>query len=1163
MTKKRYKAGGAFLFVCLTGMLFFAAVPASVSATSHCNQTVSPGDDIQTAINNAGPGETVCVEAGTYNQDVVVNESITLEADGDVILDGTGLETGILVTSSNATVDGFALDEYNTEGLTIESADSVSVSNTSVNGTANGIVVNSTTSTTIMNSTVTNSSKGVVVHTEGTTSDVVLEEVGVSENDGPGLELVVRNGGTISGFRVNESLFQQNRDGVAFNLSDGSLTDVEIRRTLISNNTNGLNVTTHGGTTYDNVSITENLINDSDTGVYVDPAGDISRDAGFELTRNLIQNNSKGVDNRNGSAVFDARLNYWGDSDGPSSSGPLSDPASTVVADGSGDSVSEGSTSGESNVRFAPAIGGKSTCDGSGNRVGDELVDRVPNGTVEIEIQNETISGPKTDFVGLCVWDRAAFPLRAGTDTAANSVRLPDISVRESGVDLSINRQNLAVYNTSESIPFTFQKTDGTANIDMFANEDAQLVVGRITGNGSSNISLDVNTTSENVTFGNDNLDVVQVTDTQLNNTGELPNAVDFTPQQNGTYVAILVSQQTGDGFQSQNGNLTFDLNENDQTIIGVEGVAVQTTASSATPQNATVSAGDSVTFDVDANLGQSSDVNHTVLLYDESTFVNSVVTVTDYNTTFDNFTSASGNATVEVTPPNSPAETATIDAPKFLFQSGTVNGTYNGDPFESNTSFLAGEFTIVNDVTAINATSSTTTAGDQTTLTLQTESNWNLGDYRYVHVAVSENGEFSTTDGIVGVGAASFTVTGSSLSTTEITEGNSVDVTATVENTGTVTDTFTANMTVNGSVVDQKSVTVAAGDTSTVTFTRTFNNPDDYAIGVSGTSAGTLTVTESTTGGGVGGGFIPPEPTEKTVPGQLAPNDTNQVDFDVPDSASDLNLTLEVPETNESRAVGTRFTTIDVVSRASSGYRVTVDTNRTVPASAQPLGAEASPILYANISYTTDPASFRRSTFNFQVNNDRLAGGDPSNVALYRYNETTGEWKQFETEVRNVGAEAVSFRASTDGFSVYAIAQEEPDMQVTEASLSESQIQAGDAVDIEAIVENQGDGNGTETIELTADGESAATQDVTLSSGESTTVTFTESFDEAGSYEIAVGGVYAGTLEVTESDTGTGTATETPAPGDSGRNPLIYVAFILLLILAGAGFYLYQREQA
>jgi hypothetical protein len=301
------------------------------------------------------------------------------------------------------------------------------------------------------------------------------------------------------------------------------------------------------------------------------------------------------------------------------------------------------------------------------------------------------------------------------------------------------------------------------------------------------------------------------------------------------------------------------------------------------------------------------------------------------------------------------------------------------------------------------------------------------------------------------------------------------------------------------------------------------------------------------------------------TIPGRLARNNTNRAEFDVPDNASDLNLTFEVPETNESRAAGARFTTLNVMSRASNGYRVNLDTTRTVPASAAPIDTEAAPLLYANITYNTTPETFRRSTFNFEVDNDRLAGGDPSNVALYRYNETTSEWERFETDVRNSGPAATSFRASTDGFSVYAIAQQEPDIQVTDASLSENQIQAGDSVEIEATVENQGDGNGTETVELTVDGEAVATQDVTVASGESTTVTFTESFDEAGSYEIAVGGVFAGTLEVTQPETTaptTETATETPGSGDDGRSPLIYVAFILLLVvLAGVGVYLYQQQ--
>jgi DNA/RNA endonuclease YhcR with UshA esterase domain len=92
------------------------------------------------------------------------------------------------------------------------------------------------------------------------------------------------------------------------------------------------------------------------------------------------------------------------------------------------------------------------------------------------------------------------------------------------------------------------------------------------------------------------------------------------------------------------------------------------------------------------------------------------------------------------------------------------------------------------------------------------------------------------------------FAVPDATLGSTEIATGDSVDVTATVENTGDGSGTFTANLTVDGEVVTQESVTVDAGSSETVTFTRTFEETGTYDVGVSGTSAGTLTVSEEPT---------------------------------------------------------------------------------------------------------------------------------------------------------------------------------------------------------------------------------------------------------------------------------------------------------------------------
>ena len=85
--------------------------------------------------------------------------------------------------------------------------------------------------------------------------------------------------------------------------------------------------------------------------------------------------------------------------------------------------------------------------------------------------------------------------------------------------------------------------------------------------------------------------------------------------------------------------------------------------------------------------------------------------------------------------------------------------------------------------------------------------------------------------------------VTEATVEESTITVGESVEVTATVENAGDEEGTFHAELRVDGTIVDTRDVTVAAGETETVTFEPTFEEPGEYELSVSDTRAGTVTV--------------------------------------------------------------------------------------------------------------------------------------------------------------------------------------------------------------------------------------------------------------------------------------------------------------------------------
>lgn len=95
----------------------------------------------------------------------------------------------------------------------------------------------------------------------------------------------------------------------------------------------------------------------------------------------------------------------------------------------------------------------------------------------------------------------------------------------------------------------------------------------------------------------------------------------------------------------------------------------------------------------------------------------------------------------------------------------------------------------------------------------------------------------------------ANISVTDASLSTHTITAGESVTITATVENTGGAEGEETISLNADGEVVTSKTVTVAAESTKTVEFTREFAEAGSFGIAVNDVSAGTLTVEQD--GGG------------------------------------------------------------------------------------------------------------------------------------------------------------------------------------------------------------------------------------------------------------------------------------------------------------------------
>lgn len=106
-----------------------------------------------------------------------------------------------------------------------------------------------------------------------------------------------------------------------------------------------------------------------------------------------------------------------------------------------------------------------------------------------------------------------------------------------------------------------------------------------------------------------------------------------------------------------------------------------------------------------------------------------------------------------------------------------------------------------------------------------------------------------------IGVQQPVFEVSEASVSDDLIGEGGTVDVTATVQNTGMAEGTLTLNLREDGELVDSESVSVGPGSSQSVTFTRTFDTLGVYELTVNNVSAGEVRVESGAGAGDSGGG--------------------------------------------------------------------------------------------------------------------------------------------------------------------------------------------------------------------------------------------------------------------------------------------------------------------
>lgn len=182
----------------------------------------------------------------------------------------------------------------------------------------------------------------------------------------------------------------------------------------------------------------------------------------------------------------------------------------------------------------------------------------------------------------------------------------------------------------------------------------------------------------------------------------------------------------------------------------------------------------------------------------------------------------------------------------------------------------------------------------------------------------------------------------------------------------------------------------------------------------------------------------------------------------------------------------------------------------------------------YLEIAHSVPEKAIAGVDLTFTVGWDQLVNGTTaSEVTLYRYHG--GEWQPLETTFLEYTENGARLAAQSPGLSVFAVGSRLRSNITVDPTVHPERRQVGDPVNVTAQVTNHGTAPGLIVVGLQVDNETLDTASVPLDPGQATTLQLAPTFERAGSYDIVVEGIDAGTVSVTTEPVST--ATPTPEP--------------------------------
>ncbi|QKY15570.1 CARDB domain-containing protein [Halorubrum sp. CBA1229] len=372
----------------------------------------------------------------------------------------------------------------------------------------------------------------------------------------------------------------------------------------------------------------------------------------------------------------------------------------------------------------------------------------------------------------------------------------------------------------------------------------------------------------------------------------------------------------------------------------------------------------------------------------------------------------------------------------------------------------------------------------------------------------------------------ANISVTDAELSPTRINPGETVTVTATVVNDGGSAGDFTADLNINGMTNESETGTLGADEQTTVEFTPSFEEAGTYDITVNTESAGTLTVSEP-----AAFEISNAQLAENTilagdnavVSAEVTNIGDTEGEFTAEFRATDEDENTQTVDTHSVTLAGGDSQQVELRGPVEQPGEYDMQVNQT---DAGTLTVESP----ANLTVTDaeledDVVSVDDEvTVNAIIKNTGDREGSLSvTVAADGTSKTTkevtlGPGEQSTEQLTYIATAAGESEIMVNGVTAGTLTVVRPaTFRTTNADLEPDTVLEGESTEVTATIVNVGTESGTHTATLVANNESVASQELDIGPGGSETVVFSQAFDTADEYAIAVNDNPAGTLRVLE----------------------------------------------